>query len=327
MNPKVSVIVPIYKVRDFIARCAHSLLGQTLQDIEYIFVDDSTPDDSMDILSNVIKAYPKRQDQIHILSHDVNKGLPSARNTGLSVASGEYIFHCDSDDFVETDMLEKMIYAAEAVDADLVWCDWYLSFEAKERYMKEPAGKTQEDVLNNILSGIMKYNVWNKIIRRSVYVSSGVQFPSGYGMGEDMTIIRLLPHVRSVAYVGQALYHYVRTNTEAFTFRISDKHLAALRYNTQMTVDCLRSFYEDKYDREIAYFLQNVKLPFIMTDNTGDYILWTQLYPESNRYIWGNKKISFRTRILQYCASIRLFVVIRAYNFILKHIIYGLIYR
>lgn len=318
MNPKVSVIVPIYKVRDFIARCAHSLLGQTLQDIEYIFVDDSTPDDSMDILSNVIKAYPKRQDQIHILSHDVNKGLPSARNTGLSVASGEYIFHCDSDDFVETDMLEKMIYAAEAVDADLVWCDWYLSFEAKERYMKEPAGKTQEDVLNNILSGIMKYNVWNKIIRRSVYVSSGVQFPSGYGMGEDMTIIRLLPHIRSVAYVGQALYHYVRTNTEAFTFRISDKHLAALRYNTQMTVDCLRSFYEDKYDREIAYFLQNVKLPFLISSQKEDHLIWKQLYCESDRYILDNKSISLRTRMLQWCAHKGMYWYVNLYHTLIK---------
>lgn len=322
MNPKVSVIVPIYKVRDFIARCAHSLLRQTLQDIEYIFVDDSTPDDSMEILSNVIKAYPKRQDQIHILSHDVNKGLPSARNTGLSVASGEYIFHCDSDDFVETDMLEKMIYAAETVDADLVWCDWYLSFEAKERYMKEPAGKTQEDVLNNILSGIMKYNVWNKIIRRSVYVSSGVQFPSGYGMGEDMTIIRLLPHIRSVAYVGQALYHYVRTNTEAFTFRISDKHLAALRYNTQMTVDCLRSFYEDKYDREIAYFLQNVKLPFLISSQKEDYLIWKQLYCESDRYIWDNKSISLRTRMLQWCAYKGMYWYVNLY-----HMLINLYYR
>lgn len=315
---RVSVIVPIYKVRDFIARCAHSLMGQTLQEVEYIFVNDCTSDDSMEVLIDVLKSYPDRASHIRILNHNVNKGLPSARNTGLAAVAGDYIFHCDSDDFVEVEMLEKMVLAADAVDADFVWCDWYLSFETKERYMKEPFAQTQEEVLKNILSGVMKYNVWNKLIRRSVYENSGVKFPDGFGMGEDMTIIRLLPYIKSVAYVGKPFYHYVRTNTEAFTYKISVKHLEALKYNTQLTIDGLYTHYADKYKVEIAHFLQNVKLPFLISANKEDYRTWSSLYKESDEYITSNKKISIRTRILQWCASRGMFWYVRLYYHLVK---------
>ena len=302
VSPKVSVIVPIYKVQDFIGRCVETLLGQTLQEVEYIFVNDCTPDNSIEVLNEMCCKYPSRRKQITILHHEVNKGLPAARNTGLAVAQGEYIFHCDSDDFVELSMLEKMVEAAEKYNADLVWCDWYLSFETRERYMREPYAATQEDVLKNILSGVMKYNVWNKLIRRSVYESAGVLFPSGYGMGEDMTIIRLLPYVKYVAYCAEALYHYVKTNTEAFTYRISEKHLAALMYNTKLTVDTLSACYGNKYHVELAFFKQNVKLPFLISSSKEDYSIWRSLYPESNAYIWRNKKMSLRTRLLEWFA-------------------------
>lgn len=105
---KVSVIIPIYKVEPFVARCAQSLMEQTLTDVEYIFVDDASPDNSIAVLRKVITKYPERSNYVKVLTHTENKGLPAARNTGLAVAQGEYIFHCDSDDFVEPDMLEQL---------------------------------------------------------------------------------------------------------------------------------------------------------------------------------------------------------------------------
>ena len=99
---KVSVIIPIYKVEKFIERCVCSLMEQTLQEVEYIFVDDATPDKSIEVLERCLTLYPNRKSVI--LHHAQNQGLPAARNTGLQVASGKYIFHCDSDDYVEQDM-------------------------------------------------------------------------------------------------------------------------------------------------------------------------------------------------------------------------------
>ena len=121
---KVSVIVPVYGVENFVGRCFRSLMEQTLQDVEFIVVDDCTPDMSIGVIRNVMKDYPGRD--VQIVSHNENKGLPSARNTGLAMAKGEYVFHCDSDDFVEPDMLETLYDEAKRKDADIVWCDWFL---------------------------------------------------------------------------------------------------------------------------------------------------------------------------------------------------------
>ena len=105
---KVSAIIPVYNVSSFIRKSVKSLMGQTLQDVEFIFVDDSTPDDSIEILEGELKNYPHRTGQVRIIHHQQNKGLPSARNTGLKAATGEYVYHCDSDDWMEPEMLEKM---------------------------------------------------------------------------------------------------------------------------------------------------------------------------------------------------------------------------
>ena len=100
MKAKVSVIVPIYNVERFVQKCTRSLLNQTLADVEFIFIDDATPDKSLQVIEKTILEYPNRKNNIKILHHSINKGLPAARNTGFKEATGEYIFHCDSDDYV-----------------------------------------------------------------------------------------------------------------------------------------------------------------------------------------------------------------------------------
>ena len=113
---KISVIIPIYKVESFIARCAESLFNQTFDEgIEYIFVDDASPDDSVKILQDIIAEYPNRFQQVKILHHKFNQGLPAARNTGLAEAIGEYVFHFDSDDYADPDMLETLYYDSNRI--------------------------------------------------------------------------------------------------------------------------------------------------------------------------------------------------------------------
>lgn len=204
MEYSVSVIIPVYNVGKFIERCARSLMEQTIDNVEYIFVDDASPDNSIQILQKVLADYPNRRDNVRILTHAENKGLPAARNTGLAVAQGKYIFHCDSDDFVEPDMLEQLYGKAIKCDADIVWCDWYLTFENSERYMKQPAYDTPLEALKAMLSGVMKYNVWNKLVRRSIYVENKIDFPAGYGMGEDMTIMLLFAYAERISYLPHA---------------------------------------------------------------------------------------------------------------------------
>ena len=225
---KVSVIVPVYKVAEFIERCARSLFEQTLQDIEFIFVDDATPDASIAIMQTVLAEYPNRMKQVKLITHECNKGLPAARNTGLKTALGEYVFHCDSDDFVEPDMLEKLYNTAKDEMVDIVWCDWFLSFEKNERYMKQPQYLSAMEALKGMLTGAMKYNVWNKLVKRDLYQIHQIKFPDGYGMGEDMTMIMLFAYAEKVKYIPHAFYHYVKLNSNAFSQTYSEHHLVEL---------------------------------------------------------------------------------------------------
>ena len=320
----VSVIIPFFKVAPYIERCATALMEQTLQEVEFLFVDDASPDESRQILEGVLAKYPQRD--ARIITHPVNKGLPAARNTGLAEAKGEYIYHCDSDDWPEVTMLRKMYDAARAADADIVYCDFYLSFETGERYMKNPAFSTADDLLRKgFLAGSTKYNVWNKIIRRSLYERTGILFPAGHGMGEDMTIIMLATEADKVSYVPEALYHYVKLNMNAFSNTFSQRHLDDIRYNAGRTLACLQE--KDIPEHDIALFKLNIKLPFLLSGNKGQYKLWKEWYPEADRFTMANPNLPFRTRLVQWIAGKRQFWAVSLYSWLVNNVYYGIRYR
>ena len=324
---KVSVIVPVYKVAKFIERCARSLFEQTLQDIEFIFVDDATPDASISIIQTVLAEYPNRMKQVKLITHECNKGLPAARNTGLKTALGEYVFHCDSDDFVEPDMLEKLYNTAKDEMVDIVWCDWFLSFEKNERYMKQPQYLSAMEALKGMLTGAMKYNVWNKLIKRELYQRYLIRFPEGYGMGEDMTIIMLFAYAGKVKYIPHAFYHYVKLNSNAFSQTYSEHHLVELKHNTQRIVEFIQNKFGHTLDKELSFFKLEVKFPFLIIGNKKKYKLWKEWYPEANHYILQNINVSFQNRLLQWVAWKGQYWIIWIYTHTVLKVVYGIIYR
>lgn len=321
---KVSVIVPVFKVERFVERCMRSLLSQTLDNVEYIIVNDASPDRSIDIIKRVCLEYPNRL--VTFINHDQNKGLPSARNTGLKAANGEYIFHCDSDDYVDPTMLEDLYNAATENDSDIVWCDWYLTLSQSERYMVQPSLSTPLDAVKAMLCGKMKFNVWNKLIKRQLYTNSGVSFPDGYGMAEDMTIIMLFAFANRVEYLPKAYYHYIKTNSTAFSQTYSERHLVELQYN----IDRIESFIHEKFgqqlDRELSILKLEAKYPFLLSNNTERIKLWNTWYPESNRFILDNT-FSFHRKIPQVFAKYHAYFLVRAYSIVFNRIIYGMFYR
>lgn len=321
---KVTVIVPIYGVERFIERCVKSLMEQTLSEVEYVFVDDASPDCSLQILEKVMLEYPDKAGNVRIVHHDVNKGLPAARNTGLSVAQGEYIFHCDSDDYVDSTMLKDLYDAASSNNSDIVWCDWYLTYSNKERYMSQPSCPTSMEAIRTMLGGGMKFNVWNKLVRRSLYVDNAITFPAGYGMGEDMTMMMLFAHAKKVTHIPNAYYHYVKTNTNAFSQTYSEKHLTDLLYNVQRITDYMQKMFGNSLMKELNLLKLEVKFPFLITNN---FRRWEKWYPEANEYILQNKYISRRSRWIQWMAAKRQYWIVWIYNIILNKIIYGIIYK
>ena len=325
---KVSVIIPVYGVEAFIERCARGLLSQTLLEVEFIFVDDASPDNSIPLLHKVVEAFPDRAPQVRILRHPENRGLPATRNTGLAAAQGEYIYHCDSDDWMEPEMLEKMYAAAKSRDADIAYCDFFLSFQSSERYMSNPAYDTAREMLTRgFLGGKMKYNVWNKLVRRSLYTEYGITFPEGHPMGEDMTIIQLAAVADKVAFVPEALYHYVKLNEGAYSNSYSQKKLDDIRFNVDRTVSFLDEKFGNILDKEISLFKLSIKLPFLMTGDKHMYELWRVWYPEADAYAGANPDLPARTRLLQRMAARGQWWFVSLYHKLVYKFVYGVIYK
>lgn len=216
---KVSVIVPVYNVEPFIRQCAESLFSQTWQDIQYIFVDDGSPDRSVSILEEVLESFPERKSQVTILHQD-NAGLPQARMTGLRKAVGDYIIHVDSDDWVEPDYVEALASEALKTGADMVYCDFYKEYGNKpaklcrEGELSPPDGKTALSAMHN---SIIKAYMWNKLERRSMYDLDKLFVPVR-GYHEDIVFqSQTLFNARTCVHVRKPLYHYRRRRSGALT--------------------------------------------------------------------------------------------------------------
>lgn len=323
-TPTVSVIVPVFRVAPFIERCVRSLMNQTLRNVEFIFVDDASPDDSMHIVRRIIAEYDR---DVKILHHDQNRGLPSARNTGLEVASGIYIYHCDSDDWLEEDMIEKMVNSAIENSSDFVYCDFYLSFTDKERYMAQPHFTAKFDALQKgVMTGKMKHNVWNKLIKRQLYVDNGIKSPEKHCKGgEDYMIVKLLRMAESVSHVPEALYHYNRTNVNAITKKSSERHFEDIKANADDSIAFLtaHSIPEPIY---LNYYKLDIKLPLLLERSREQYRRWKSWYPEANSFILTNPEVNTRTRAVEWLASIGFYPIVWFYATIID-LFYKLSYR
>lgn len=324
----VSVIVPIYGVERYIARCAESLFGQTMTDgVEFLFINDSTADNSIQVLRNIISKYPHLKSQVSIINHSENKGLPAARNTGLARAKGQYVVHIDGDDFAEPQMLECLYKAVTDNNADFAWCDYYITFNNKKRVIHQPSFVEPMDAVRGMLRGSMKYNVWNKICRLSLYKNNNIVFPDGNAMGEDLTMIMIALHANRCVYVNKALYNYVQ-NDGQMTATVDTRKLASLRFNC----DRLRHYIESKFsdsglESENAALCQLMKWPFLLDGKLSSYRRWHEWFPESNRLIWQTKGVNFRIKFIEWCASKHLLPVVWLHYLFVIKFYYGIIYH
>lgn len=300
--PSVSVIVPIYNVKKYIKRCVHSLMEQTLNNVEYIFINDCTPDKSMEILQNTIAKYPQRQKYIHILTLDRNHGSAFARNSGVKVATGEYIIHCDSDDWVEKDMYEKMYQKAVRQNADIVICDYIAEYTKKQIYHSQYTTNDKEDFICNLLCGKLHNSMWNKLIKRELYKQLDFIWKEGLNMWEDVSVIpRLAYYAQRISYLPEALYHYSQTNTSAYTKKWS---LSSLE-NVVSVVNIINVFFEKKgdncYQQALLYFKLHAKYVLLHHAPPAKFQSYRIMYPETNHLIFSHPAFPFYSKIIMWC--------------------------
>lgn len=307
-NVKVSVLVPVYGVEHYIERCARSLFGQTMTEgIEFIFTDDATPDRSIEILLETLEDYPERKSQVTILRHEHNRGLGATRKTGFRAARGEYIIHCDSDDWVEPQMYELMYAEAKRIDADMVGCHYIdelknISIKRQPQFEQSSLQRLKIALFNNRANAVMTL-LWMIMFRKSFYKKVGVDIPE-INYGEDI-IITIPAHAlaRSIGVVPQALYHYDRSNPDSITnTRLSEQSLDDLIIAGNFLVDFIYENYDDKdIERALCQRIWGIKRHLVRDR--------CHYNPDRFRELWKEipveKYISFKSRIILFLARIK----------------------
>lgn len=238
----VSIIVPIYGVEKFIERCARSIFEQTYENLEIIFVNDCTPDNSVKIINNIINEYPNRRSQTQIINHEQNKGLAGARLTGLKASTGYYIQNIDSDDYLDKNMIDEMVALAKKESADITICDFLNIYPNHTKHLYVNPSLNPHILLQQILTGEVHSSVCNKLIKRSLYFDNNIFPIEGLNMREDLSVMfRLLYFAKKIAYIPQPFYNYIQTNTASYT---ATKMSLAHQKNAFELIRLMQSFFD-----------------------------------------------------------------------------------
>ena len=207
MIPKISVIIPVYNAEKTLHRCIDSILAQTFSDFEVLLIDDGSKDKSGEICDE----YARKDSRIKVC-HKENGGVSSARNTGLSKAMGEYIIHCDADDFIEPEMLEELLTCANRKNADLVYCDFYEDRNGIVTQIPQSLEYVSaKGLIHAMLFQKAHGSSWNKLVRRKLIEEYCLKYDKSLTCYEDLFFnIQFLlrnPNAK-IAYKPKAYYHY-----------------------------------------------------------------------------------------------------------------------
>lgn len=240
-QPKVSILVPVYGVERYIERCTESLMEQTYEDIEYIFVDDATPDRSIEILEDVVARYPKRRSQVRILQHKNNKGLSAARNTAVAAAVGMYMLHVDSDDYIAKEAIEKLVYAAQTSKADIVIFDT-IELRKDGEVLFQAEYENRETYIKGLLQHTNRCAHWNKFYRTDFYKHTGIQSVENVRLGEDYAVTpRLVHQAKKISVLHEGLYYYETRNQSSYVHNLNRAAIESQHLADRVLVDYFRS--------------------------------------------------------------------------------------
>lgn len=283
MQPKVSVIIPVYKTEKYIEKCVTSLFDQTLDSIEYIFIDDCSPDHSIDLMLKVLEKYPNRKNQVKIIIHNVNLGVSKTRQDGVDIATGEYIIHCDPDDWIERDMYENLYQKAKSSDAEIVIANYIEEYENHSFKIRNlPCGSKREwfhkAVLNKFHMGL-----WNKLVKSSL--AKIISFPTNVNLWEDMSImLPMMLMATSIQYIDAYSYHYTINNQNSITH-------GDIRNNSLSQINATRfiehfmrhnNLMEEIDWNDILLLKWNAKRGLLENPNKNNVNLWRDTFKENN---------------------------------------------
>lgn len=220
MNAKVSVLVPIYNVSPYIKRCADSLFNQTFESIEFVFVNDCTTDNSIEILAQVIEQFPHRNHQIKIIHHEANKGIGQTRKTLLENATSDYILWVDSDDYISNNAVEFLVTEIEKSGAEIITTESYKIFKSASKILNftQHFPNSSKEYIDALAYHKVRAALWGTLSKRSIWVENQLSFLPGLNFGEDyLATVQLVFHSKKLQIADFPYYFYNQTNIHSYT--------------------------------------------------------------------------------------------------------------
>ena len=308
----VSILVPIYNVEKYLPKCLDSIFHQTYSDLEYVFMNDCSPDNSLDILHKYIEEHHIDKERITILSHTENKGIATTRNDLLAHAKGEYVLFIDSDDWVEYDMVEQMVAASNNGTIDIIGCDFLKDYENGTcTYHHENYSNDCKENIVRLINYTIGPTLWKILVRKELF--NHVVFQQNIEIGEDyIASVKLYYYAKRFAHVNKCLYHYIQYNTNRYSNQIAKSisdHIHAV-----MTVeDFLKStgLYNNEIDHEIKLRKFCIKRYYLLPPLT-DYKKWATTFPEVNK-MWRYIKYSKKEKCRYWLAEKHLFMLLHLF--------------
>ena len=306
--PKVTVIVPVYNVEKYIKRCAKSLFEQTIDSLEILFIDDCGLDNSVEIIKETLKSYKNRNSLTRIINLPSNGGVASVRRQGIIEATGQYVIHCDGDDWVDLDLYERMYNKAIKENADVVICgliDERINGNVvRDCYLSVNNGK---EILKNWYKNTYHMSTCNKLVRRSIYVDNDILPWIGLNMWEDIGLFtRVFYYASRIVYLENAYYHYNRTNENAMTSVYGIKQVEQMIGIAEHLSEFFESMIDAKDFEKTKYAFQFLAKINLITDNYQNLKRYHNTFKEANIIIpeidpfaFSNKG-RFRYRMVRY---------------------------
>lgn len=291
MNPKVSVIVPVYNVEKYLAKCLDSLVMQTLEDIEIIVVNDGTKDNSQMIIDQYVGNYPTK-----VFSYiKENGGLGDARNYGLQYAHAEYIGFVDSDDYVSSDMYKKLYNKAINEDADLVLCDIEYVWENSHERKFLSGFKQIEGIDCSKSVFLSPLFAWNKLYRKDLFINYNLSYPERLWYEDIPVTIPLFAVANKISYVNEVLIYYVQRDSSIMASKNTKKMRDIFIVLEQVYAEYQKFNLIDKYKPELEYlFIEQLMLygSFRFYRSKESFKLMSESLNMMNKYFpnWRNNE-------------------------------------
>ena len=242
----MTILVPVYGVEKYIERCARSLFEQTYKNIEYIFVDDCSPDQSIAILERIMEDYPERKPYVRIIHHEKNRGLAAARNTAVENCQTEFLMHVDSDDWLDKNAVESLVKEQQKGNYDIVTGNAIIHHSDRKEYLRHIKQVDKESLILEYIGPSISHVIWGRLIRKSLYIDNRITALEGINIGEDHQVIpQLFYYAKSFSFIDEFIYNYDCTNQNSYMKQTSQHEKFGLKVKQDLkSFEILRCFFE-----------------------------------------------------------------------------------